>query len=114
MPVPLSVEVCVPLSSTTDRTADSADAVEGVKVTLTLQVAPAASVAPQVVVLAKSAALVPPSVIEATSRRWVSAVLSSTIAKAGEAVPLRWLPYEWLEGLTVAFGKMPVPLRAEV
>ena len=60
-PVPERATVCgLPESlSATCNEADSADVVEGLKVTETVQFAPEANVAPHVVVLAKSAAFVP-------------------------------------------------------
>jgi hypothetical protein len=88
----------------------------GVNVTLTVQVAPAASVAPQVVVRANWLASVPVRVIALApppvkTRSAVPVLLMVTDCAVLVTV-VRWLPKLRLVGLTPMIGVVPVPLNA--
>src|SRR5205814_4861806 len=108
IPVPETAERCVPLSSTTCREAERAPAADGLKVTVTVQVPPAATVAPHVVVLAKSAALVPLRPIDEMLRVSVPAVLSTVNANPLRSEARRGGPKWWLAVGTAVCGKIRV------
>jgi hypothetical protein len=90
--------------------------VEGVKVTVMVQLALAARVpAPtgQVLVWAKSLALVPVSPMLLMVRGAVPLLVSVTLFPA-LVVPMSWVPNARLVGLRVTAGAVPVPVRATV
>jgi len=83
----------------------------GVKVTLIVQLAPAAKVEPQVVVRAKSPAFVPVKEVTIEARLVVPMLLRVT-TWAELVVPATWLPKVRLPGARVT--PVPVPVRATV
>lgn len=83
----------------------------GVKVTLIVQLAPAAKVEPQVVVRAKSPAFVPVKEVTIEVRLVVPMLLRVT-TWAELVVPATWLPKVRLPGARVT--PVPVPVRATV
>lgn len=86
----------------------------GVKVTVTVQDAPAASVAPaQVVVSAKSPGFVPVNVTVVTVTAAVP-VFVSVATWAALDVPTIWLGYDRTGGVSDTVSPTPVPVRATV
>jgi hypothetical protein len=90
----------------------------GVNVTETVQFAPAASVAPQVVVRANWPASLPLRVIalaaSPVNTRSAVPVLLMVIDCAALATFVRWLPNVRLAGLTPMMGAVPVPVSDTV
>jgi hypothetical protein len=91
--------------------ADRDPEAEGANVTLTVQLAPAARVEPQLVVWLKSAALVPVSEIEMPVNEVVPMFVSVT-TWAALLVPTFWLPNVRVVGVT--FTPVAVPVRDTV
>src|SRR5690242_11413537 len=119
MPVPLSATVCglAGASSVKERDALRAPVAVGAKVTLTVQVALTATVAPVQVsaLLPKSPALVPVKPTEVICKLVLPLLVTVTVW-AGLVVPVPWLPKLRLVGLKLVPGARatPVPLRATV
>jgi hypothetical protein len=112
-PVPVRLTVCVvpPPLSLTVTAASRVPAAVGVKVTVIVQCAPAATLVPQMFVWLKSCALKPVTVMLLI----VNAVVP-TFAKVMTCAPLgaptSWLPKVRLEG--VNWTRVPVPVRDTV
>src|SRR6266852_2867546 len=102
VPVPDSETVCVPAASVKVRVALRAPAAVGWKVTLAVQLDPAATFAPEQESLEtpKSPGLAPLRATEETFTIAVVPLLSVTMV-AEPDVPTAWLPKATLEGLTV-------------
>ena len=113
-PVPERVAVCGLFVALSVSVSDAlrAPAALGVNVTLMAQVAPAATLAPQVFVCAKSVALVPvkPTVVMLNA---VLCELVSVTAWAALVVPTFWLPKVSEVGERLG-GAVPVPVRLVV
>lgn len=112
-PVPLSETCCGLVGSefVTRKVAVRVPPAVGVKVTLIVQLAPAAKVEPQVVVRAKSPAFVPVKEVTIEVRLVVPMLLRVT-TWAELVVPATWLPKVRLPGARVT--PVPVPVRATV
>jgi hypothetical protein len=98
------------------KDAERAPVAPGVKVRVTVQLALAANVLPQVVEMPKSAVFVPVSQMLRMLSDAVPALDSVTFLDA-LTIPTFWFPNETLEGLMVTFGigaLFPVPLKAAV
>ena len=85
----------------------------GVKVTLIVQFAPAATELPQVLVCIKSPALVP-VMARLEIVKAALPVLVRVTACAVLVVPTDWLPKERLAGARLTAGAVPVPVRLTV
>ena len=85
----------------------------GVNVTLMVQLPPAETVPPQVVVSAKSAESVPVMAM-LTPVKFVVPVLVKVMTCAGLVVPWFWLPKVRLVGERLTPGPSPVPVRLTV
>lgn len=85
----------------------------GVNVTLMVQLPPAETVLPQVVVSAKSAESVPVMAM-LTPVKFVVPVLVKVMTCAGLVVPWFWLPKVRLVGERLTPGPLPVPVRLTV
>jgi hypothetical protein len=118
VPVPMMAADCgepVALSAT-ETEAEKAVAEAGVKVTLIVQVAPAARLAPQLLVWAKSAALVPVTEMLLMVRAalpGLESVMGRAVAEVPTSVPGKASGL----GLSVACGVgavVPVPVRVAV
>ena len=88
-------------------------ALAGVNVTLIVQLAPAATLVPQVLVWAKSPALVPLRVMLVMLRVALPLLVRVT-ELAALVVPTAWLPKLRLVGERLTAGWVPVPLRVTV
>src|SRR5208283_2442533 len=88
-------------------------AAEGVNVTLSVQLPPAASELPQVVVSAKSPGLAPVNAIPLRDRAAFPVLFSVTVC-AALVVPRFWPLKVRLVGVTPANGALPVPVRLTV
>src|SRR5271157_1994122 len=112
VPVPLRLRDCgLPLALSVKLTeADRLALAVGSNVTLTVQLAPAATEVPQVLVCAKSPALAP---VSAMLERLKAA--APPLVRVAVSVPLlvftAWLPNERLLGDRLAVAEVPVPLR---
>src|SRR6187551_2504888 len=119
MPVPESATVCGLLGASSAKESEAlrAPVALGLNVTLTVQVALTATVAPVQVsaLLAKSPAFVPVRETEVTCRL-VLPLLVTVTDWATLVVPVPWLPKLRLGGLKLApeASATPVPLRATV
>ena len=115
VPVPPRVTDCVIglALSVTVRVAERPPEAEGVKVTLMVQFAPAATEPPQfvagIVVKAKSAALVPLLAMLVMVSR-LSPPLCRVMDWPALVVPMVWLLKERLAGVNVAVGPTAIPL----
>jgi hypothetical protein len=83
------------------------------KVTLIVQLAPAATLDPQLLVWAKSLALTPETATLVTPKAALP-VLLTVIAWAALVTPMDWLPKVRLDGETLATAAVPVPQRLTV
>src|SRR5271157_5953949 len=112
VPVPLRLRDCgLPLALSVKLTeADRLALAVGSNVTLTVQLAPAATEVPQVLVCAKSPALAP---VSAMLERLKAA--APPLVRVAVSVPLlvftAWLPNERLLGDKLTVAEVPVPLR---
>ena len=115
VPVPERATVCgLPAaSSATERVAVRAPPPLGVNVTLIVQLAPAARVAPHVVVLAKLFAFVPVIVIPVMAIAALP-VFDSVTLRAALVTFTSWFPNASDVGDRLATGLVPVPERATV
>lgn len=113
IPVPLNVTLCVVTVelSVTVRVADLVPRARGLKVTDIAQLPPAATLVPQVLVCAKSAALVPPKAIELIVRGARPLLDSVTVCEM-LVVFTSWLVKTNDGGSSAAFGTVPVPVSA--
>lgn len=115
MPVPLRLTLCgLPdaLSETVSAAARLPVA-PGVKLTLKLQLAPAATELPHVFVSAKSPALAPLTVTLVTLRAALPLLVSVTLF-AELVIPTAWFPNDRLAGERFTADAVPVPLRLTV
>jgi hypothetical protein len=112
VPVPDRLTACgLPLAvSATLTDAVSALAREGLKVTLIVQFAPAATELPQVLVWAKSLALVPVIATLETYKVPLPLLLKVTV-RAVLVVPTAWFPKDRLVDERLTAGAVPVPDR---
>ena len=116
VPVPESATVCgLPVAlSLMLNAADSGPEVLGVKVTVVVAVAPAATVRGNVAgATAKSAALPPVTDQFAITRSAVPG-LEMVIVRGGLALPFSWLPKFAGFGVTLIAGATPLPVKATV
>ena len=95
------------------REAERLRLAEGVKVTLMVQEAPAATELPQLLVWAKSPALVPESAMLVIVKVTLPE-LARVIVCAALVAPTAWLAKVRLEGETPAIAAVPVPESATV
>src|SRR5438094_3693979 len=111
MPAPLSATVCgLPEAlSLTASVADRAPRALGVKVTLIVQLAPAATLVPQSFVWAKSLLFGPVIATLVIFSAWLPVFESVTVCVIG--VARSWLPKVRLGGESVASTPNPVPDR---
>jgi hypothetical protein len=113
VPVRLTVWVAGLALSVTVKVALCEPLAVGVKVTLKVQLPPAATVAPQLLVCAKSLLFVPVMVTLVTLSLALP-VLHSIMVSAALVVPFAWLPNQRLVGDRLAPGPAPVPVRGTV
>jgi len=83
---------------------------DGLKVTLMVQLAPAATELPQVLLWAKSLALTPETAMLEMFSVALPGLLRVAVC-AALALPRDWLPKERLEGETLISAAVPVPER---
>jgi hypothetical protein len=108
VPVPLRVTVCVPTLSTTFRTALLLPGAPGVNEMLMLQVVPAATLAPHVLVAEKSELLVPATLMLVTLSARLPA-FARVMTWRAEAAPTGWFGKVRLAGDNAANAAVPVP-----
>jgi len=115
VPVPETATVCgLPAApSVIVMAAERLPVAEGVKVTLIVQLAPAATLNPQVLVWAKLLALVPDTVMLVMLKSAVPVFVSVTVC-AALLVPTVSFPKATLEGETLTADAVPVPERVTV
>lgn len=115
-PVPVKAENCVPTASTTESVATIAAAEVGVKTTVTVQLAPAASDVPQVLVeIEKELAFVPLRLMEVIASAAVPALVNVKTCVTS-MVPTVTVPNAAVAGVRVACGAVgvtPVQLSAD-
>lgn len=113
LPVPVRAAICGLLASlsATLRVAAAAAAAVGVKVTLIVQVAPMASVVPQVVVSANEVGDAPPMVMAIAASAAALLFVKVTVF-AGLVALMDWLPNATVVGVrnTAAGAAVPVPM----
>ena len=103
-PTPLSADVCVPTASTTESVAARFPAEVGLNAMVNVQLAPAASAAPQAFeVMANDAALAPPMLMEVIARDAVPAFARVKVC-AVLVKPVATLPKLAFAGLNAACG----------
>jgi antitoxin (DNA-binding transcriptional repressor) of toxin-antitoxin stability system len=110
VPTPLTIVVCVPALSMTAILAVLAPVPLGVKITLMVQLEPAATLVPQVFVCEKSLLLVPVTLMLVTLSAMLPS-LASEIAWVPVEVPTGWFGKVRLAGDSAANAAVPVPLR---